>query len=141
MSVPPNRHNPMDNPFYPLHGPPRNDEERELIQSYIRAEQNEMYAKVQAKLSKPKSLQQAAEENCADLKWEIHQCLRNRSFLNSFTNSCSDKAKAFNKCLQIQTEFLMALRFHKMGSDQDREKVIVKADQMYLAQIKNERSE
>ncbi|KAJ3298877.1 hypothetical protein HDU79_005249 [Rhizoclosmatium sp. JEL0117] len=136
MAQPHDTHNPIDNPFYPLRGPPQTEAEREVLQEHIRREQATLNASIQTKLAAPKSLVAAAHENCADVKWDLLQCMNRRSLVGSFTGACKAEKKTVERCVVLQTEFLTALKYHKAATDEERERVAVQADRMYLDHIK-----
>ncbi|KAJ3062109.1 hypothetical protein HDU98_001988 [Podochytrium sp. JEL0797] len=123
---------PTSNPFYPLQGPPQNDEERQKLRDHIRDEQNATNALVQAKLSSPTSLAVTASQSCADLRWKYFECMRNRTGFARITSFCSAETKELENCVRLQTEFLTSLKYMNATTEAERESIAIKADRLYL---------
>ncbi|KAJ3188280.1 hypothetical protein HDU85_005430 [Gaertneriomyces sp. JEL0708] len=126
-----------ENPYYPLNGPPQNQEEREYLQRIIKEERDAVSSAISRKLNDG-DLDSAAHGNCADLYWEYNSCLRNGTWKERGT-FCNSRKQKYKKCVNIQKRNLQRLNYMDPTLT-PRERVIIEdeADQMYLREMARE---
>ncbi|KAI8614459.1 hypothetical protein BC830DRAFT_1127427 [Chytriomyces sp. MP71] len=127
----------FENPFYPLQGPPRNAEERVLLEGYISAEKASSAKAVHRRLRNG-DLQAMANANCADAKWALATCLKQRSAIELLTTFCMHEQRRLSHCVAAQTRLLKQVGWHKLppsATDRERMLLAMEADKMYLHEL------
>jgi hypothetical protein len=126
-----------NNPWFPLKGPPRNEEENNILQKAIEEEQKvieESFAKKWRDTQEAKfALSQAARSNCVDVEYDWKQCLTSFK-MERFLNMCSNLHAKHQQCIVTQSRNLSRLHFTHFYHEEPTklEEIIVKADKMYL---------
>ena len=130
----------MENPWYPLNGPPRNEEESRILTEAIAKEKQDLNAMMASKQrdtqSASRALEKAAKSNCADLEFEFNLCLTTFNF-ERLSCMCTTSQQKYKDCIQIQSRNLQRLGFTSafLANSSQVESIIDKADQMYLEEI------
>lgn len=129
--------NVWENPWYPLSGPPTTPEEELLLQNAINLEQEQVQKALGLKFRESNSikseLENASRSNCADLELKWVECLKSFS-LDRFLTMCDSCNQDLKECMGIQKRNLIRLKFERAFHENspDLEKIIEKADEMYL---------
>jgi hypothetical protein len=128
-----------DNPWFPLKGPPRNEEESAILKEAIEKEQalmrDSLNLKAKQEYEIQKAMQIAARSNCADLEWEWRKCMK--SFTQErFMTMCSTAHESLQECIAIQQRNMERLKFRAdFGNKERLEYISDQADRMYLQEI------
>jgi hypothetical protein len=135
----------FENPWYPLNGPPRNQEEQELLEKTIKEEQQRIHSELTEKYRDTNrarsALQKDARRNCVDLELEWKQCLTSFNF-ERFLSMCNSHHEKFQECIRIQERNMERLQYlaHFQVDRSKLESIVDKADQMYLDEMKTRQS-
>lgn len=127
----------MENPWYPLNGPPRNEEESRILTEAIAKEKQDLNAMMATKQrdtqSASRALEKAAKSNCADLEFEFNLCLTTFNF-ERISCMCTTTQQKYKDCIQVQSRNLQRLGFTSayLTDSPQLESIVDKADQMYL---------
>ncbi|KAJ3351485.1 hypothetical protein HDU83_008862 [Entophlyctis luteolus] len=122
------------NPFYPLRGPPQTPQERDLLNGLIAAEKAASGAAVRRKAQAHTDIRDEARANCADLAFDVMSCMRKHSILSLFYPACAAEQRRADECIVTQMKLLRRVGFEKAKTDNERLRLSIVADKLYLAE-------
>ena len=87
-----------------------------------------------------KQLNKAAQENCSQEQWNLHECFRSGGWGAKFT-MCRTENRALEKCIITQGKFLRALGYMSMYNrpDEESERMQMHADKLYQRLLAQEK--
>ncbi|KAI8844756.1 hypothetical protein BC829DRAFT_400260 [Chytridium lagenaria] len=132
-----------ENPYFPLTGPPRNEQEKEILKERIRNERDQTRGELASFRNRDMGIESMAASNCADVQWELQECLRSNT-LSGWAGLCRIERRKLKECLFVQKEILQSLGFHKLPDHvTPRERMLMaeRADQIYLDRLKQKEQE